>query len=106
MQEFKRISEKQLSNNPNAMYGYYTFNGYLNLMEGNPEESILAYSNLSKEDLYNDGYHSYFLALAKKAVGEENESKDMFIRLANDNFATWQNAIVKNLAKAQIKTNI
>lgn len=106
MQEFKRISEKQLSNNPNAMYGYYTFNGYLNLMEGNPEESILAYSNLSKEDLNNDGYHSYFLALAKKAVGKENESKDMFIRLANDNFATWQNAIVKNLAKAQIKTNI
>lgn len=106
MQEFKLISEKQLSNNPNAMYGYYTFNGYLNLMEGNPKESILAYSNLSKEDLNNDGYHSYFLALAKKAVGEENESKDMFIRLANDNFATWQNAIVKNLAKAQIKTNI
>ena len=106
MQEFKRISEKQLSNNPNAMYGYHTFNGYLNLMEGNPEESILAYSNLSKEDLTNDGYHSYFLALAKKAVGEEKESKDMLIRLANDNFATWQNAIVKNLAKAQIKTNI
>ena len=59
----------------------HAFNGYLNLMEGNPEESILAYSNLSKEDLNNDGYHSYFLALAKKAVGKENESKDMFIRL-------------------------
>ena len=26
--------------------------------------------------------------------------------LANDNFATWQNAIVKNLAKSQININI
>lgn len=106
MGEFKSISEKELENNPSAMYEYFKFNGYLNLMEGNPEDAIAAYSNLSKEDLTNDGYHSYFLALAKKATGEENQSEDMFIRLANDNFATWQNAIVKNLAKAQVKTNL
>ena len=37
---------------------------------------------------------------------QKKESKEMMILLANDNFATWQNAVVKNLAKAQIKTNI
>ena len=106
MAEFKIISQEELKYNPSAMYEYFSFSGYLNLMEGNPEESIIAYNKLSKEDLTNDGYHSYFLALAKKAIGEENQSKDMFIRLANNNFATWQNSIVRNLAKDQIKTNL
>ena len=44
-----------------------------------------------------------FLALAKKAVGDVEESNLILSELANDNFATWQNAIVKNLAKSQIK---
>ena len=100
------MSEKQLEFNPNAMNGYYKFSGYLNLMEGNPQESIDAYSNLSKVEMTGDSYHSYFLALAKKAIGQEEESKEVFVALANDNFATWQNAIIKNLAKAQIETNL
>ena len=41
----------------------------------------------------------------KKNLMEE-QSKEMFVALANDNFATWQNSIIKNLAKAQIKTNL
>lgn len=106
MGEFKSLVEQQSAYNSNAYDEYHKFDGYLKLMEGNPEESIVAYSNLSKEVLGNDGYHAYFLALAKKATGQNEESKEMFVRLANDNFATWQNAIVKNLAKAQIKTNI
>ena len=53
-----------------------------------------------------DSYHYYFLALAKKAVGREEESKQAMVALANDNFATWQNSIIKNLAKSQIKTNL
>ena len=80
--------------------------GYLNLMEGNPKESIEDYSKLSKEILTDDGYHYYFLALAKKAEGQNEESKQILVDLANNNFATWQNAVVKNLAKAQIKTNL
>ena len=104
--EFKPISESQLSSNPNAMNEYYKFSGYLNLMEGDPEESIKSYSNLSKEVMGDDSYHVYFLALAKKAIGEIEESNLILSELANDNFATWQNAIVKNLAKSQIKINI
>tara|TARA_B100000767_G_scaffold212233_1_gene199438 strand:+ start:6208 stop:7782 length:1575 start_codon:yes stop_codon:yes gene_type:complete len=104
--EFKPISETQLSSNPNAMNEYYKFSGYLNLMEGDPEESIKSYSNLSDEVMSGDSYHVYFLALAKKAVGEVEESNLILSELANDNFATWQNSIVKNLAKSQIKVNI
>ena len=48
----------------------------------------------------------YFFALAKKAIGEIEESEKIFIGLANDNFAQWQNAMVKNLAKAQIEVNL
>ena len=59
--EFKPISESQLSSNPNAMNEYYKFSGYLNLMEGDPEESIKSYSNLSKEVMGSDSYHVYFL---------------------------------------------
>ena len=104
--KFKVMSEVELEFNPTALNSFYKFSGYLNLMEGNPQESINDYSNLSKEDMTGDSYHSYFLALAKKAIGEEEASKLVFIELANDNFATWQNAIIKNLAKAQIKTNL
>ena len=104
--KFKSMSEVELEFNPTALNSFYKFSGYLNLMEGNPQESINDYSNLSKEDMTGDSYHSYFLALAKKAIGEEEASKLVFIELANDNFATWQNAIIKNLAKAQIKTNL
>jgi hypothetical protein len=103
---FKIVSDSQLSYNPNALNDYYKFSGYLNLMEGNPQESIDSYSNLADEILSDDNYHLYFLALAKKALGQTDESDKMFNELANNNFATWQNAIVKNLAKSQIKVNI
>jgi tetratricopeptide (TPR) repeat protein len=104
--EFKTMSEKQLEFDPNSLNNYHKFSGYLNLMEGNPQESIDAYSNLSKGEMTGDSYHYYFLALAKKAVGREEESKQAMVALANDNFATWQNSIIKNLAKSQIKTNL
>ena len=104
--DFKTISEKQLSYNPNSMNDFHKLSGYLNLMEGDPAESISSYSNLSNEVMTNDSYHSYFLALAKRGVGETDESNRILSLLANDNFATWQNAIVKNLAKAQIEVNL
>mgnify|MGYP004326723121 CR=1 FL=1 len=104
--DFKTISEKQLSYNPNSMNDFHKLSGYLNLMEGDPAESISSYSNLSNEVMTNDSYHSYFLALAKRGVGETDDSNRILSLLANDNFATWQNAIVKNLAKAQIEVNL
>ena len=104
--EFKEITDIQLTYDPRAQTDYYKYLGYLNLMEGNPQESINAYNQIPKEVLNDDNYHMYFLALSKRAIGQNEESKNMMISLANDNFATWQNAIVKNLAKAQIKTNI
>jgi len=106
MTEFKTLSEKSLVYNTKAMNEYNSLFGYLNLMEGEPQASIDSYAKVSKEALGDDNYHSYFLALAKKAVGKEEESKQMFVDLANNNFASWQNSIVKNLAKAQIKTNL
>ena len=104
--DYSSMAKKELEFDPNAMNSFYKFSGYLNLMEGNPQKSIDQYSNLSKVEMTGDSYHSYFLALAKKAIGQEEESKEMFVALANDNFATWQNSIIKNLAKAQIKTNL
>jgi len=106
LNSLRELSNKQLEYNPNALNEYFKLSGYLNLMEGNPKESIEDYSKLSKEILTDDGYHYYFLALAKKAEGQNEESKQILVDLANNNFATWQNAVVKNLAKAQIKTNL
>ena len=91
---------------PNSMDDFFKFSGYLNLMEGKPQESIDFYSRVSKVIIDDDNYHRYFLALANKAIGNTEESEEMLVNLSNDNFARWQNAIVKNLAKAQIKTNL
>ena len=104
MPYYETLKSEQLEFNPNAMNNFYKYSGYLNLMEGNPNEAIAAYNNLTKEVMDNDSYHSYFYALAKKAIGETEESTILLDRLANDNFATWQNAFVKNLAKAQIQS--
>ena len=106
LSEFQELSKTRLAYNPNAMNNFYRLSGYLNLMEGYPEESINSYSNLSAEAMGDDSYHQYFLGLAQKAIGKTEESKQMFVTLANDNFATWQNSLVKNLAKAQIQTNL
>ena len=48
-------------------------------------------------------YHLYFYALAKKANGNTEESKELFKFLANYNFAGWENSIVRNLAVQQNK---
>ena len=55
-------------------------------MEGDPVESINSYANLSNEVMTNDSYHSYFLALAKRGIGETEESNRILSLLANDNF--------------------
>ena len=106
LDEFSVLSAKQLSFDPNSMDDFFKFSGYLNLMEGKPQESIDFYSRVSKVIIDDDNYHRYFLALANKALGNTEESNIMLTNLATDNFARWQNAIVKNLAKAQIKTNL
>ena len=106
LDEFSVLSAKQLSFDPNSMDDFFKFSGYLNLMEGKPQEAIDFYSRVSKVIIDDDNYHRYFLALANKAIGNTEESNIMLTNLATDNFARWQNAIVKNLAKAQIKTNL
>ncbi|MDA8612157.1 hypothetical protein N9L07_03375, partial [Flavobacteriaceae bacterium] len=104
--EFKTLSEEGLSWNPNALNTYHLLSGYNSLMEGDPALSLDFYSKIPIETLDDDNYHSYFKALAMKATGLQEESKKLMVKLANDNFATWQNSVVKNLAKAQIKTNL
>ena len=104
--EFKTLSEEGLSWNPNALNTYLLLSGYNSLMEGDPSLSLDFYSKVSIETLDDDNYHSYFKALAMKATGLQQESKHLLVKLANDNCATWQHSVVKNLAKAQIKTNL
>ena len=104
--DFEIITNQRMLFNSSAINDYKKMLGYLNLMEGNLEESIRSYEEVSAEVISDDNYHMYFYALAKKASGDLEGSKKIFIDLANDNFATWQNSIVKNLAKDQIKVNI
>lgn len=104
--DFEKMSQKALQGNPNAMNTYYSLTAYNSLMEGNPDKTIDFYNKLPQQILDDDNYHRYFYALALKATGKTEDSKALMLKLANDNFATWQNSIVKNLAKAQIKTNI
>ena len=106
LQELELISTEGLEWNPNAMNVYNQLAGYNALMEGNPQNSLEFYSKVPDENLDDDNYHKYFKALALRAVGNEEESNIILTKLANDNFATWQNSVVKNLAKAQIKTNL
>ena len=75
-------------------------------MEGEPEKSLEFYGKVPDASMDDDNYHKYFEALALRAVGKNQESNKILSKLANNNFATWQNSVVKNLAKAQIKTNI
>ena len=104
--DFKINREKAAGWNPCAMSDYHNLKGYNSLMEGDPEKSLENYSKIPRQIMDNDNYHRYFMALAYKAIGKEKESIEIMVKLANDNFATWQNSIVKNLAKSQIKTNI
>ena len=73
------------------------------LMEGNIPQSISFYDQIPKALLEKDNYHLYFYALAKKANGNTEESKELFKFLANYNFAGWENSIVRNLAVQQNK---
>lgn len=105
LEEIYTIQKDRIEESPNSLNGFYNLSGYLNLMEGNTEESIKMYTNAMKNfDL--DEYHNYFYALALKASGDSESSREIFIELANNPFANWQIALVKNLAKAQVKTNI
>ena len=106
LEKYNEITDKQLSYNPRAKIEYNKYIGYINLMEGNPIESVNAYSKVPEDVLTDDNYHMYFFGLAKKATGDELESQKIFVELANDNFAGWQNAFVKNLAKRQVKANL
>ena len=106
LKEFKIISDEGLAWDPNALNTYNLLSGYNALMEGDPTQSLDYYSKIPTQTIDDNNYHRYFKALALKATGKQEESKDLMVKLANDNFATWQNAVVKNLAKAQIKTNL
>lgn len=106
MADYEDLTNRNAVFNSTATNEYKMMQGYLNLMEGNLMESIQNYESVAAEVISDDNYHRYFYALAKKASGDIEGSKKIFIELANDNFFTWQNAIVKNLAKDQIRVNI
>ena len=44
LSEMKQIQEPRLADNPDSLNGYLELSGYLNLMEGNIEESLDMYN--------------------------------------------------------------
>ena len=62
LEKYNEITDKQLSYNPRAKIEYNKYIGYINLMEGNPIESVNAYSKVPEDVLTDDNYHMYFLA--------------------------------------------
>ena len=104
LESYSQLSSKYLIYDSKAMVNFYKLSGYLNLMSGNPEASISFYDQIPKELLEGDQYHLYFYALAKKALGDNEKSQEIFKGLANYNFAGWENALVRSLAKDQISS--
>ncbi len=103
LRNFSLLSSEFLSFDSKAMINFYKLSGYLNLMEGNVNQSISFYEQIPTELLEGDNYQLYFYALAKKANGNTKKSNELFDYLANYNFAGWENSIIRPLAKNQIK---
>lgn len=99
------VQKIRVDENLDALNQYHALSGYLNLMEGNIGESLSMYEKrLERGDMGE--YHNYFYALTLKASGNQEKSKEIFVNLANSPFVNWTIALVKNLAKDQIKTNL
>ena len=101
LKDYTILSSEYLTYDSKAMVGFYKLSGYLNLMEGNIQQSISFYEQIPKELLEEDNYQLYFYALAKKANGNNKRSEELFNYLANYNFAGWQNSIIRPLAIEQ-----
>ena len=98
--ELEKISKEMQKMNPLSMNGFYKFSAHLNLMKGNINEAIDFFNKYS--GLEQDKYYYYFYALALKAKGNKVESDKIFTQIADESFVNWQNAIVRDLAKAQV----
>jgi tetratricopeptide (TPR) repeat protein len=98
--ELEAQSKKILTQNPFAMNGFYKFSGHLNLMKGNIKESIDFFKKYTGLD--QDKYYYYFYGLALKAQGDKVESDKIFTLIADESFVGWSQAIVRDLAKAQV----
>jgi len=98
--ELEKISKEMQKMNPLSMNGFYKFSAHLNLMKGNINEAIDFFNKYSGLD--QDKYYYYFYALALKAKGNKVESDKIFTQIADESFVNWQNAIVRDLAKAQV----
>ena len=104
LKNYSLLSSEFLTYDSKAMVNFYKLSGYLNLMEGNINQSISFYEQIPKELLEGDNYQLYFYALAKKANGNTKQSEELFDYLANYNFAGWENSIIRPLVKSQVKS--
>ena len=102
LSSFKAVAETGLASDPNALVPYLKLRAHLHLMEGNPEQAIEVYSNVPQTLLDDDVYHSYFFALAKKAVGELDESRQILEYISGYYFYDWGSALVRNLVEDQL----
>ena len=85
--------------NPDALDGYHSLSGMLNLSNGNAEKALNDFKDIEKE---NNVYYAYFKGLALEKVGREDEAQEIFKFLSNWNFQGWQPALVKGLAKDKV----
>jgi hypothetical protein len=69
-------------------------------MKGNINESIDFFKKYTGLD--QDKYYYYFYGLALKAQGNKVESDKIFTLIADESFVGWSQAIVRDLAKAQL----
>lgn len=85
--------------NPDALDGYHSLSGMLNLSNGDAEKALNDFKDIEKE---NNVYYAYFKGLALEKVGREDEAQEIFKFLSNWNFQGWQPALVKGLAKDKV----
>ena len=102
LDQLQKITLSDLSTDPNAMVPYYKFQAHLHLMEGDPKQSIEIYSKFPRSYLDDDVYHLYFYALAKKAIGDLDESRTIFEYISGYYFYDWGSALVRNLVEDQL----
>ena len=99
---FEKNLETWAAFDPRYTGQYKKLVGQLNLMENNLENAISAYASINKDFLTSDMYHTYFFALAQKAVGNLEESEKMFQSINDYYTYNLDLAFVKQLAKEQL----
>jgi hypothetical protein len=73
----------------------------VHLMKGDPKSALKFFNeNINVE---NYTYYAYFKGLALKGTDNKTRADDIFNKIANHNFSSWDAALVRSLAQKQLK---